>query len=121
MNTMNHTICILVLSLGCCGVTSAGFAAETNETAVRKKLAGAWRGFAVEGTGERPDRGPVKLEVSLPRPHPGPLPQERGHVTRRRWKAEPVNSEARRNERRRLGDFPKPDRGIPSPRGRGTG
>ena len=32
---------------------------------MRKKLAGTWRGFAVEGMGEKPDQGPVKLELTI--------------------------------------------------------
>lgn len=31
----------------------------------RKAMVGTWRGFAVEGKGERPDRGPVKLELTI--------------------------------------------------------
>lgn len=39
--------------------------ASAEDAAVRKQLAGVWKGFAVEGRGERPDRGPVKLEVTI--------------------------------------------------------
>lgn len=39
--------------------------AATDDAAVRKQLVGLWKGFAVEGRGERPDRGPVKLEVTI--------------------------------------------------------
>lgn len=31
----------------------------------RKALVGVWRGYAVEGKGENPDRGPVKLELTI--------------------------------------------------------
>jgi uncharacterized protein (TIGR03067 family) len=31
----------------------------------RRKMAGTWKGFAVEGKGENPDRGPVKLELVI--------------------------------------------------------
>jgi uncharacterized protein (TIGR03067 family) len=31
----------------------------------RKELAGVWKGFAVDGKGEKPDQGPVKLELSI--------------------------------------------------------
>lgn len=31
----------------------------------RAKLVGVWKGFAVEGKGETPDRGPVKLELTF--------------------------------------------------------
>jgi uncharacterized protein (TIGR03067 family) len=30
-----------------------------------KKLAGTWEGYVVEGEGERPDRGPVHLRVTI--------------------------------------------------------
>ena len=39
--------------------------AETNEIQERQKFAGVWKGFAVEGRGENPDRGPVKLELQI--------------------------------------------------------
>lgn len=39
--------------------------APAEDAAVRKQLVGLWKGFAVEGRGERPDRGPVKLEVTI--------------------------------------------------------
>lgn len=38
---------------------------SADETAERAKLAGVWRGFTVEGKGENPDRGPVKLELTI--------------------------------------------------------
>lgn len=31
----------------------------------RAKLAGLWAGYAVEGKGEKPDQGPVKLELVI--------------------------------------------------------
>jgi|GEM_PF-755524 len=39
--------------------------ASAEDAVVRKQLVGVWKGFAVEGRGERPDRGPVKLEVTI--------------------------------------------------------
>jgi uncharacterized protein (TIGR03067 family) len=42
----------------------AGSATASAEAA-RKQLIGVWKGFAVEGKGERPDRGPVKLELKI--------------------------------------------------------
>lgn len=39
--------------------------AAPEDAAARKQLIGLWKGFAVEGKGERPDRGPVKLEVTI--------------------------------------------------------
>ena len=44
---------------------SASKSVAADEAAVRKKLVGVWKGFAVEGRGERPDRGPVKLELTI--------------------------------------------------------
>jgi uncharacterized protein (TIGR03067 family) len=37
----------------------------SDEAQARKNLNGAWRGFAVEGKGEKPDQGPVKLEITI--------------------------------------------------------
>ncbi len=37
----------------------------SDEAQARKNLTGVWRGFAVEGKGEKPDQGPVKLELSI--------------------------------------------------------
>jgi hypothetical protein len=39
--------------------------AESDDQQERKKLTGVWKGFAVEGRGENPDRGPVKLELTF--------------------------------------------------------
>jgi uncharacterized protein (TIGR03067 family) len=39
--------------------------ADAEEPAARKQLAGTWKGFTVEGRGENPDRGPVKLELRI--------------------------------------------------------
>lgn len=36
-----------------------------NETNERAKFVGVWKGFAVEGKGENPDRGPVQLEITV--------------------------------------------------------
>jgi uncharacterized protein (TIGR03067 family) len=48
-------------------LTGAGhiFAAEKDEAAARKALVGVWKGFAVEGEGENPDRGAVKLTLTI--------------------------------------------------------
>jgi uncharacterized protein (TIGR03067 family) len=37
--------------------------AASPQPATRPALAGNWHGFAVEGKGEQPDRGPVRLEL----------------------------------------------------------
>jgi len=36
-----------------------------DEQAERARFVGVWRGFTVEGKGETPDRGPVKLELTI--------------------------------------------------------
>lgn len=36
-----------------------------DEAAERAKFVGVWKGYAVEGKGENPDRGPVKLELTI--------------------------------------------------------
>ena len=43
----------------------AAGAAETDEAQQRRMLSGEWQGFAVEGTGENPDTGPVKIELEI--------------------------------------------------------
>lgn len=48
------------------GVVAAALAgAEGGEAAERQKFVGVWKGFTVEGRGENPDRGPVKLELRI--------------------------------------------------------
>ncbi len=39
--------------------------AQDSDKSAREKLAGVWAGFAVEGKGETPDRGAVKLELII--------------------------------------------------------
>jgi len=56
---------ILSLILGLGWLFCAALGADNDEAAMRKKLVGTWRGFAVEGTGEKPDQGPVKLELTI--------------------------------------------------------
>lgn len=56
-----RTILGLVL-VGCCGVS---LTAQEPDKAARDKLVGVWSGFAVEGKGENPNRGPVKLELTI--------------------------------------------------------
>jgi uncharacterized protein (TIGR03067 family) len=55
------TLCILF--------ASPLLAGEPNPKAViaaeLKKLQGTWEGYTVEGTGEKPDRGPVHLRVTI--------------------------------------------------------
>jgi len=44
---------------------ATGPSSVPRDAAERKKLAGLWKGFTVEGKGENPDRGPVKLELTI--------------------------------------------------------
>jgi uncharacterized protein (TIGR03067 family) len=53
---------VLVLTLMARGIAADPAKAGSEE---RAKLAGTWRGFAVEGKGENPDRGPVKIELTI--------------------------------------------------------
>jgi len=47
------------------GDDAASGAKRPDEVQMRKQLCGTWKGFAVEGKGETPDRGPVKLELTF--------------------------------------------------------
>jgi uncharacterized protein (TIGR03067 family) len=56
-----------LLPLGLLVISAASLtvrAADDLEAEV-KKLAGTWEGFAVEGTGEKPDRGPVHVRLKI--------------------------------------------------------
>lgn len=55
----------LLLHLLCAATASCLSAAEDPNIAERQKLVGTWKGFTVEGRGEPPDRGPVKLELRI--------------------------------------------------------
>jgi uncharacterized protein (TIGR03067 family) len=55
----------IYLRIGLCLATVCALGAEPNDQAERQKLAGTWKGFTVEGRGENPDRGPVKLELQI--------------------------------------------------------
>ena len=46
-------------------ITSIPLMAQEAEKVNREKLIGVWNGYAVEGKGENPDRGPVKLELTI--------------------------------------------------------
>jgi hypothetical protein len=48
-----------------CLVANSLLGAEAQEPQEREKFVEAWKGFAVEGRGENPDRGPVKLELRI--------------------------------------------------------
>jgi uncharacterized protein (TIGR03067 family) len=43
----------------------AGQPAKPTEAGERARFVGLWKGFTVEGAGERPDRGPVQLELII--------------------------------------------------------
>jgi uncharacterized protein (TIGR03067 family) len=55
---------VLTTTLLCLAATAL-LAADGNDQQERKKFVGTWKGFAVEGKGENPDRGPVKLELRI--------------------------------------------------------
>src|SRR5438874_1703825 len=52
---------LLLLAVG----VTAPAVSEDGEAKERRLLAGAWRGFIVEGRGERPDEGPFKLDLAI--------------------------------------------------------
>jgi len=59
-----------LLGLGLALLTTATAAGQrpvkaTDEKAERARFVGVWRGFTVEGQGENPDRGPVKLRITI--------------------------------------------------------
>jgi uncharacterized protein (TIGR03067 family) len=49
----------------CCLTATALLGADDQDPQERQKFVGVWKGFAVEGKGENPDRGPVKLELRI--------------------------------------------------------
>ena len=55
---------IVLAALPCLATVSLQ-GAEENDPQERGKFVGTWKGFAVEGRGENPDRGPVKLELRI--------------------------------------------------------
>ena len=68
---MRQPLAVLTVVLLCCaflvvyahGDESSKPAAS--EPDARKQLIGIWRGYAVEGKGETPDRGPAKLQLTI--------------------------------------------------------
>lgn len=65
---MNPCFALVALLLGsavCPARAQDAKPASAEDIAARRQLVGLWKGFAVEGRGERPDRGPVKLEVNI--------------------------------------------------------
>jgi uncharacterized protein (TIGR03067 family) len=59
------TAIVLVASTAASGAEPA--APATGDAAERAKLVGTWRGYVVDGTGEKSDRGPVKLVLTIDR------------------------------------------------------
>ncbi len=51
--------------LACMAVSFAADPPADSAAQARQKLAGVWKGFVVEGKGEKPDRGPVKLKLTI--------------------------------------------------------
>jgi len=63
---------LIVLHCMLCSVVIAGAgdpptkpSEAAGDTAERARLVGVWKGFTVDGKGENPDRGPVKLELTI--------------------------------------------------------
>ncbi len=54
-----------LLAFTLCMVSALLQSADDKELQERQKLVGVWQGFAVEGRGDHPDRGPVKLELRI--------------------------------------------------------
>lgn len=55
---------LLTLAIVALGIVTS-LAAQEPEQVAREQLVGVWTGYAVDGKGETPDRGPVKLELSI--------------------------------------------------------
>ncbi len=51
-----------IVLAGSCGLPVQ---AQEGDAKERERLVGTWTGYAVEGRGENPDRGPVKLELVI--------------------------------------------------------
>ena len=62
---MRNAIWMLVIANAALGFTFSLPAADRDERQERSRLCGVWLGFAVEGKGETPDRGPVKVELTI--------------------------------------------------------
>ena len=56
---------IVIIQLLSALAASCLWAADSTELGERQKFVGTWKGFTVEGRGENPDRGPVKLELRI--------------------------------------------------------
>jgi uncharacterized protein (TIGR03067 family) len=65
-----HYVLCAFLGLGLAITANGAVAGERpskapDEKAERARFIGHWKGFTVEGKGENPDRGPVKLEITV--------------------------------------------------------
>lgn len=67
MTLMRQTLARLVLPalLVAVPANAADAPPKPDEAALRKKLVGVWKGFTVNGKGENPNAGPVKLELTI--------------------------------------------------------
>jgi len=54
-----------IVSGALAGAAWAAGAKAPSEAQERARFVGVWKGFTVEGKGENPDRGPVKLELII--------------------------------------------------------
>jgi uncharacterized protein (TIGR03067 family) len=59
---MRHQLILVVVGLILALTTSA---VADDEADARKKLVGEWQGYVVDGKGENPNRGPVKLTITI--------------------------------------------------------
>jgi uncharacterized protein (TIGR03067 family) len=59
MLQLRHFMILLVAAVG------FPLAAQEPTKAAREKLVGVWAGYVVEGKGENPNQGPVKLELTI--------------------------------------------------------
>jgi uncharacterized protein (TIGR03067 family) len=61
---MAKTTCLLAVAL-LLGAAYRSGAAEPDLSDDVKKVAGTWKGYVVDGRGEKPNQGPVKLEITV--------------------------------------------------------
>jgi uncharacterized protein (TIGR03067 family) len=65
MNNQTMKPLTLLSLVACLFAVQAAFAQSPDENAERKRFVGLWKGFAVEGKGENPNRGPVQIELTI--------------------------------------------------------
>lgn len=54
-----------VVAVAICVADRPTYGAEPDPAEEVKKFAGVWKGYVVDGRGEKPNQGPVKLEISV--------------------------------------------------------